>query len=109
MSDTNKVIEDTLESLKETHISLGNDIKKLAKLFDCEKEELADLPNTMKKFYKLHDNITKLLITVLDSNYSAKAAKEDLIKLRLVKALKRGNDERGMVEWLVEKLDAKKD
>ena len=109
MSETNKIIEDTLESLKDTHISLGNDIDKLTKIFDCEREELADLPNTMKKFYKLHGNVTKLLITVLDSNYSAKVAKEDLIKLRLVKALKRGNDKRGMVEWLVEKLDTKKD
>jgi hypothetical protein len=109
MSETNKIIEDTLESLKDTHISLGNDIKKLTKIFDCEREELADLPNTMNKFYKLHDNITKLLITVLDSNYSAKVAKEDLIKLRLVNALKRGNGERGMVEWFVEKIESKKD
>ncbi len=109
MSKTNKIIEDTLESLKDTHKSLGNDIETLSKIFDCEKEELADLTNTMKKFYKLHDNVTKLLITVLDSNYSAKVAKEDLIKLRLVNALKRDNDEKSMVEWLVEKLDTKKD
>jgi hypothetical protein len=109
MSKTNKLIEDTLESLKDTHISLGSDIDKLTKIFDCEREELADLPNTMKKFYKLHDNVTKLLITVLDSNYSAKVAKKDLIKLRLVNALKRGNGERGMVEWFVEKIESKKD
>ncbi len=109
MSETNKIIEDTLESLKDTHKSLGNDIETLSKIFDCEKEELADLTNTMKKFYKLHDNVTKLLTTVLDSNYSANKAKEDLIKLRLVNALKRGNGERSMVEWFVEKIESKKD
>jgi hypothetical protein len=109
MSKTNKIIEDILEGLKETHLSLNKDIKKLIQIFDCEPEELADLPNTMRKFCMLHDNVLKLLTIALDSNYSAKVAKEDLIKLRLMNAIKRGNGIKSRVEWFVEKLESKKD
>jgi hypothetical protein len=110
MSDTDKLISDVLENLRDIHTGLDKNIEYLIESVGYDEEDFADIKTTVGKIYKLNINLQDLLVAVLSKEYDSQKTRNDLINLGLIDTLKQQNGRKTMLEWFIkEKLDNSKD